>query len=421
MFRTMLSSWSLAWRIARRFRQNKPDQRFISFISAASIVGISLGCGVLILLLSVMNGFERELEQRILSAIPHGEIFAVESSGLSTLDQGLVNIAEQPFVEAVYPYSQETGLLQIKDTLHGLSLTGLDLNQSTHPLWRFIELYNVASPSLPPIYLGKGIVNKFSLAPGQSISILLAVQEGNEIHDTTHKFQSPKRLRGYLAGVISVGGEADQLLALTDLAALNNAIGVSKGAKGLQIYYDDVYSASNYTHQIGYDYPEAVYISDWTRTHGHLYQDIQLVKVIVYIVLLLVIAVASFNILSSLTMAVKNKQSHIAILKTMGASPLFLSRVFILQGLYNAGIGIISGTTIGVILSLYLSDMIRWIEEILGITLLSGDIYFIDFLPTELKSVDVILIVCIALCLSMIATIYPAKKAANVIAAKFLH
>ena len=421
MLRPMLSSWQLAWRIARRFRQNKHDQRFISFISAASIVGISLGCGVLILLLSVMNGFERELEQRILSAIPHGEIFAVESAGLNTLDKGLANIAKQPFVEAVYPYSQETGLLQVKDTLHGLSLTGLDLTQTTHPLWRFIELYDVVPSSLPPIYLGKGIINKFSLAPGQSISILVAVQGGTDVHTTTRNFKSPKRLRGYLAGVISVGGEADQLLALTELAALNHAIGVTKGAKGLQIYYDDVYSASNYTHQIGYDYPEAVYISDWTRTHGHLYQDIQLVKVIVYIVLLLVIAVASFNILSSLTMAVKNKQSHIAILKTMGASPLFLSRVFVLQGLYNAGIGIISGSTIGVILSLYLSDMIRWIEDILGITVLSGDIYFIDFLPTELESVDVILIVCIALCLSMIATIYPAKKAANVIAAKFLH
>lgn len=418
-----VSSWSLAWQIARRFRQNKHDQRFVSFISAASIVGISLGCAVLILLLSVMNGFERELEERILSAIPHGEIFAVDPAGLNTLDDGLTNIAQQPFVTAVYPYSQQSALLQVKDALHGLSLTGLDVKQTTHPLWRFVAFYDALQslPTSTPIYLGKGVIDKFSLAPGQAISLLLPVHNSNTSPKDSANFKSPKRLTGYLAGEINVGGEADQLLALTDLNALNDAIGVTKGAKGLQIYYDDVFAASNYTYQIGYDYPEAVYISDWSRTHGHLYQDIQLVKIIVYIVLILVIAVASFNILSSLTMAVKNKQSHIAILKTMGASPVFLSRIFMLQGLYNAGIGIISGTSVGIVLSLYLSDIIRFVEGVLGLALLSGDIYFIDFLPTELQSVDVVLTVFIALGLSIVATLYPAKKAANVVAAEFLH
>jgi lipoprotein-releasing system permease protein len=134
-----------------------------------------------------------------------------------------------------------------------------------------------------------------------------------------------------------------------------------------------------------------------------------------------VIAVASFNILSSLTMAVKNKQAHIAILKTMGASPEFLARVFVLQGLYNALLGIVSGTLIGVGLSLYLSDIIRGLEKFFGVAVLSGDIYFIDFLPTQLQWTDVVVTVILALLLSVLATLYPAKKAANVVAAKFLH
>ncbi|CAI8179385.1 MAG: Lipoprotein-releasing system transmembrane protein LolE [Glaciecola sp. HTCC2999] len=417
------SSWSLAWQIARRFRQKKHDQRFVSFISAASIVGISLGCAVLILLLSVMNGFERELEGRILSVIPHGEIFAVDPAGLHSLNEGLNTIAQQPFVKSVYPYSQQSALLQVKDALHGLSITGLDVNHVTHPLWDFVELYNVAppSPESPEIYLGKGVIDKFSLLPGQAVSMLLPVQENHSANNGGLNFKSPTRLTGYLAGEINVGGEPDLLLGLTRLDALNNVIGVTKGAKGLQIYYNDVFAASNFTYQIGYEYPEAVYISDWTRTHGHLYQDIQLVKIIVYIVLILVIAVASFNILSSLTMAVKNKQSQIAILKTMGASPLFLSRIFMLQGLFNAGIGIISGTSLGIIFSVYLAQIIRFFEGLLGVAMLSGDIYFIDFLPTELHLIDVLLTVFIALGLSMIATVYPAKKAANLVAAEFLH
>ncbi|MDG1122775.1 MAG: FtsX-like permease family protein [Glaciecola sp.] len=414
-----MSQLRLAWRLALRFRQNKHDQRFVSFIAGASIAGISLGCAVLILLLSVMNGFERELEQRILSAIPHGELFAVSPTGLSTLENGMLDIASNQNVKAVYAYTQQSSLLQVNNTLHGLSVTGLDLNVTSHPLWQFVTPFNeVLKTELPPIYLGKAVVTKFDLQPGQTIQLLLPLSDGDQ---GSQQFKAPKLFQGVLAGTIHVGGEADQLLALTSLTALNDSLGITSGAKGLQIYYHDVFAASQLTHAIGYEYPEAVYISDWTRTHGHLYQDIQLVKVIVYIVLLLVIAVASFNILSSLTMAVKNKQAHIAILKTMGASPEFLARVFVLQGLYNALLGIVSGTLIGVGLSLYLSNIIRGLETIFGVAVLSGDIYFIDFLPTQLQGMDVVVTVLLALVLSVLATLYPAKKAANVLAAKFLH
>jgi lipoprotein-releasing system permease protein len=419
MASTSMSQLRLAWRLALRFRQNKQDQRFVSFIAGASIAGISLGCAVLILLLSVMNGFERELEQRILSAIPHGELFAVAPTGLATLQTGMLNIAADPNVKAVYAYTQQSALLQVNNTLHGLSVTGLDLDLTTHPLWQFVTPFSdLANGELAPIYLGKAVVAKYDLQAGQTIQFLLPLSDGGQ---GSQQFKAPTLFQGVLAGTIHVGGDADQLLALTSLPALNDSLGITSGAKGLQIYYHDVFAASQFTHAIGYDYPEGVYISDWTRTHGHLYQDIQLVKVIVYIVLLLVIAVASFNILSSLTMAVKNKQAHIAILKTMGASPEFLARVFVLQGLYNSLLGIISGTLIGVGLSLYLSDIIRALENFLGVAVLSGDIYFIDFLPTQLQGIDVAITVLLALVLSVLATLYPAKKAANVIAAKFLH
>lgn len=419
MAHSFMSNSRLAWRLALRFRQNKHDQRFVSFIAAASIAGISLGCAVLILLLSVMNGFERELEHRILAAIPHGELFAVAPSGLQTVDAGLIDISANPNVKAVYAYTQQSALLQVNNTLHGLSVTGLDPAATEHPIWQFVTPFSdLQSGGLPPIYLGQAVVSKFNLQAGQTVQLLLPLSDGGL---GTQKFKAPKLFQAVLAGTIHVGGDADQLLALTTLSALNDALAISSGAKGLQIYYHDVFAAAQFTYAIGYDYPEGVYISDWTRTHGHLYQDIQLVKIIVYIVLMLVIAVASFNILSSLTMAVKNKQAHIAILKTMGASPEFLARVFVLQGLYNALLGIVSGTSLGVLLSLYLSDIIRALERVFGVAVLSGDIYFIDFLPTQLQGLDVVVTVVIALLLSVVATLYPAKKAANVVAAEFLH
>ncbi len=420
---------SLAWTLALRFRKNKQDQRFVSFISAASIAGISLGCAVLILLLSVMNGFERELQQRILSAIPHGELFAVDTQGLKTTQDGLAVIAQQPQVKAVFAYTNQTALLQINTALHGVSLTGLDLTQTEHPLWQYVtpftsfntNLNQFDSDNAVPIYLGKGIIEEYALTPGQTIQLLLPANTVGSSSINVNQFAAPTVFTAYIAGAINVGGEADKLLALTSLAALNNAAGITQYAQGIQLYYHDVFAAAQLTYSIGYDYPEAVYISDWTRTHGHLYQDIQLVKIIVYIVLLLVIAVASFNILSSLTMSVKNKQSHIAILKTMGANADFVATVFVLQGLYNAFLGILSGTVIGMLLSLYLSDIIRLFETTVGTQVLSGDIYFIDFLPTQLHVFDVLVTVGIALLLSVLATVYPARKAAKVVAAEFLH
>ena len=184
-------------------------------------------------------------------------------------------------------------------------------------------------------------------------------------------------------------------------------------AMGIRFTLNDPFFAHEVMREIGYEFPQAVYMSDWTRTQGHLYNDIQLVRVVVYIALTLVIAVACFNIVSSLVMAVREKQQAIAILKTMGATDTLIAQAFILQGAINGFIGTFVGVALGVLVAPNLSRIVGTIESALGVEVLSGDIYFIDFLPSQLLWSDVVVTASVALLLSVLATLYPARKAAN--------
>ena len=183
----------------------------------------------------------------------------------------------------------------------------------------------------------------------------------------------------------------------------------------------NAYSANEIMREIGYSYPQAVYMSDWTRTQGHLYNDIQLVRAVVYIALVLVIGVACFNIVSSLVMAVREKQAAIAILKTMGATDSLIRTIFILQGIINGVVGITTGVLLALLVAPNLSAIVLFVENALGIEVLSGDIYFIDFLPSELHWGDVGITVALALTLCVLATLYPAQKAVKISPSSALH
>ena len=235
------------------------------------------------------------------------------------------------------------------------------------------------------------------------------------------RFSAPTTVTLIVAGVISVGGELDNHIGVMHLAKASSAAGLTGKAMGLRFRLYDPFSAYSTMRDIGYSYPQAVYMSDWTRTQGHLYKDIQLVRTVVYIALVLVIAVACFNIVSSLVMAVKEKQASIAILKTMGASDSLIRQTFMLQGALNGLVGMSVGAGLAVIIAPNLSAIVKSVETALGISLLSGDIYFIDFLPSQLHWADVGVTIVVALTLSVLATLYPAHKAAKISPAESLH
>jgi lipoprotein-releasing system permease protein len=406
-----------ALELARQFRKTRTQQRFISFISMSSTVGIALGCFVLILLLSVMNGFEKELTNRILSVIPHGELYSVDKRGIDNLDAQRYRLEQDERIARVTPYTKLTGMLQYKGELKAIELSGIiaEDNQQhfeervSQPQWLSFQANDKG------VLIGQGIAEKLGVQPGDAVQVLVPVAT----NDLT--FKAPKTITLTVSGFLSIGGELDNLVGLMHLDMASNAAEITSKAQGMQFTFNDAYSANEIMREIGYSYPQAVYMSDWTRTQGHLYNDIQLVRAVVYIALVLVIGVACFNIVSSLVMAVREKQAAIAILKTMGATDSLIRTIFILKVIINGVVGITTGVLLALLVAPNLSAIVLFIENALGIEVLSGDIYFIDFLPSELHWGDVGITIAVALTLCVLATLYPAQKAVKISPSSALH
>ena len=308
-------------------------------------------------------------------------------------------------------------MLQSKGELKAISVTGIPVNSVKEKYTERVTKNDWARFSTQEngLIVGKGILDSMDLAIGDTVQILIP----QTTQDLT--FKAPRSITLKIAGVLSVGGELDNQLGLMHLETASQAIGITSKAQGIQFTLKDPFSAYDTMRDIGYSYPQAVYMSDWTRTQGHLYSDIQLVRAVVYIALTLVIAVACFNIVSSLVMAVRDKQASIAILKTMGATDTLIRNTFVLQGVINGVVGVTVGVALAVIVAPNLSEIVRFIESGLGVEILSGDIYFIDFLPSSMHWQDVVVTMIVAMLLSVGATLYPAQKAANISPSSALH
>lgn len=407
----------LIWLLAWRFRSDKRQNGFISFISASSTFGIGLGCFVLILLLSVMNGFERELKDRLLSVIPHAEFKSVYASGIKNWPVEVESLQQHPEVTFVEPYVNATGMLQKGNKMKAVEMTALD------PLYAaggVIPSLVTASQWLAfqrnenAAILGTGLMHKLSLEVGDKVQILLP-QLSEDL-----SLSAPTTLRLEVVAALDMGGELSNHIGFMHMSLAAQAQNIQHGAQGIRLRYRDAFAAQQLTREIGYQLTPEVYMSDWTIKDGNLYQDIQLVRAVVYIALSLVIAVACFNIVSTLVMAVNEKQSEIAMLKSMGAKNSLIIAVFMLQGTFNGLIGTVVGVILGVLMASNLASVARFIEDLFGVQFLSGDVYFINFLPSELNWNEVYLTALIALALSVLATIYPAIKAAEINPAKVL-
>ncbi|WP_438863664.1 lipoprotein-releasing ABC transporter permease subunit [Neptunicella sp.] len=409
--------FNLSWQLAWRFRRDKHQNGFISFISASSTLGIAMGCFTLILILSVMNGFERALEDELLNVIPHGEITAASSQGLENWQAIQQQLSHDPQLVFSQPVINITGLLQQGKKMKAVEVTAVDPRiYADSPIFKAIDVPDWPAFASKPhsIMLGAGIMRELGVSIGDKVQLLLPqFSQGNQL-------KAPKSQWLEVAGALSIGGELDKHIALMHLTHAQGIVNVTTGAQGLQFYFRDPFSAPQKTRDIGYSLAQHVYISDWTRTQGHLYQDIILVRWVVYVVLTLVIGVACFNIVSAQMMAVAEKQAEIAMLKTMGAENSLIIRTFVLQGGLNGLVGTLAGAFFGVLCALNVSAIALFIERITGTRFLSGDIYFIDFLPSELHWQDVWITIAIALSLSLVATVWPALRAAKIQPAQVL-
>ncbi len=404
-----LSIW-VGW----RFYMARQSNSLISFISFASTAGIALGVAVLIVVLSAMNGFESELENRMLGVVSHGELSGVNQP-VNNWPAIVEDAKKVPGIVASAPFIRLQGLVQKPGGFQGLTILGVDTQyeQKVSNIAQFMPAETwekLADTDKNNIVLGRGLAKSLGLNLGDSLSMYMPNVNADP---TVKRIGSAKSYRFTVAGIFELGGELDLSTAYVPMQYAASILAMGEQVSGIRIKADKVFEAPRLIRELGFSQDQYLYITDWTRTQGHLYQDIQLVRSVMYLVLALVIAVACFNIVSTLVMAVRDKQSEIAILLTMGMKRSAIMTIFIVQGALNGVLGCLLGGLFGVLIAENLSWIAKAIEGALGVKLLSADIYFIDFLPSELHLVDVGVVLLLALVMSLIATLYPAWKASQ--------
>lgn len=406
--------------LSKRFRaySGHKDEKngFVSFIAKASTIGILLGVAVLIVALSVINGFEQQLVHRLLSVVPQVE-YVAPSRPIANWQLKVANIESQPHVTGAAPFIAVNGMAQYKSQLKAVEIRGVSPSYegNVSAVNQFGTGKLVSQLSSEEVILGQQIVKQLDAKVGDNITLLIP-----QVGQAGGQLLAPKRVTLSLAGVIEMGGPIDSTAAFIHLSKAQQTFGYDETqVTGLRLSVDDVFSAHQIALNVGQTISDYVYISSWFRTQGSLYQDIQMVRTIVYIVVFLIIAVASFNIVSSLVMEVREKEGNIAILKTMGAKDSTILATFVMQGLTQAFVGVLLGSFIGVVLALNISELFTWLSQLMGANPLEG-VYFIEFLPSKLVLSDIGITVIATFVLSIFATIYPAWQATRVDPAKVL-
>ncbi|MFM5573411.1 lipoprotein-releasing ABC transporter permease subunit LolE [Aeromonas veronii] len=400
-----------------RYSRSRRRNGFIAFISASSLIGIALGVMALILGLSAMNGFERELKDRVLSVVPQGELDAVERP-LPDWPRLRDYLLAQPGVEAAAPVIRLNGLLEHGSALKGVQLRAVlpDLEANLSDAGKYMTGRGLRElqPGERGVILGKTIADKLGVKVGDSVALLLP-QGGDQAG-----IKNPRREALTVVGLLEIGGQLDGLLGFMHLADAQAITGMGSDVEGFSLRVSDVLNAQNITISAAQQFPHHVYIRSWMNSQGYLYQDIQMVRTVMYVVMLMVVAVACFNIVSTLVMAVNEKRSEIAILKTMGASPGQIRLTFVIQGMVNGMAGALLGALLGGLLSSKLTQILSVVEKLIGHRFLNPDIYFIDFLPTELHMQDLLIVTGAAILMSLVATLYPAWRASGLVPSREL-
>lgn len=396
--------------IALRHLRSRNRNRFVSFISLISVVGIALSVAVLMVVLSVMNGFESEVKDRILAVVPHASVTGIDGKisdweALSRIAESFDDIAgAAAFVEGQGMLVSDTGTagIQLRGILpdQEVSVAGID------------ELivegsFDVLADRGYKIVIGRVLADRLGVGMGDSVVLLTT--EGS----MTPVGFMPRMRRFEVAGIFYAGMyEFDRSLAYIHMGDAARLSRMPNAATGVSIAVDDPLRAPQVVRELARQYGGNVYVSDWTRQHANFFRSIELTKSIIFIILLMVVAVAAFNIVSTLVMVVREKSSEIAILRSMGASATSVLWIFVAEGTLIGLAGTLSGLLIGTVLALNLGSIAGAIESVLGISFIAPDVYFISELPSRLEYADVWRICLVAFVLAVSATIYPALRGA---------
>jgi lipoprotein-releasing system permease protein len=397
--------------VGLRYTRAKRRNHFISFISATSMAGIALGVAALIVVLSVMNGFQKELRARILGVASHVQISGADNRLADWREVAKV-AAQEPRVVASAPFVNAQGMLTAGQAVRGSVVRGIvpELEDKVAEIGQHMRAGKLASlqPGAFNIVLGSELARALGVLTGDKVALI--APQGL----VTPAGVIPRLKQFTVTGIFEIGMfEYDSGLALLHLEDAQKLYQMDDAVSGLRLRLDDLFAARSVARELMAKLPGDLYATDWTRSHANFFRAVEIEKRVMFIILLLIVAVAAFNIVSTLVMLVTDKQADIAILRTIGASPGSIVQIFMVQGALIGVIGTFVGLVAGVLLAFNVDTVVPFIENLLGFKFLAKDIYYISDLPSDVQLGDVTTIGIVSLVLSFIATLYPSWRASK--------
>jgi lipoprotein-releasing system permease protein len=413
----MMGTWYEGF-LGMRYLRASPGRGFMSLIAGIAIVGLALGVAVLVVVLSVMNGFEEELRTRILSLTAHATISGLEGSIADWRPQFL-KLVKLPGVAAAAPYVEEQGMLLHGDQSAGVLVRGVVPADETRVSGIDRHLLSGSLAQLVPgayrVILGSALAADLGARVGDRV--VLVVAQG----DVTPVGIIPRMRSFEVAGILSVGMyEYDRRIALAAMADVAKLAQMGDDISGFRLNFANMYAAPRLVRAAALALGGGYYVQDWTGQHVNFFRSIEITKRILFVILSLVVAVAAFNIVSTMVMVVKDKRRDIAILRTFGASPSSILSVFIVQGSLIGSLGIACGVILGVLIASNLQSLVHGLEHVVGFKFLDARVYFMSDLPAHVHLADVLQICGIAFVLACLSTLYPAWRAARLLPAESL-
>ncbi|MEY2771679.1 MAG: Lipoprotein-releasing system transrane protein LolE [Pseudomonadota bacterium] len=412
-FQSLPYEWRLGWRYTRAGRAARRNG-FISFISGVSMLGIALGVAALIIVLSVMNGFQKEVRDRMLGVVSHIEISSADGGPLPDLTALMAQVRAHPEVRGAAPFIATQALLAVGEDMKGVLLRGIDpaLEPEVSDLGQQAEQRSALLARLQP--------GAFAVLPGRDLALMLGLREGDPVTLITPSGQvtpagmMPRLKMLEVAGRFTSGHyEYDANMALMhwqDVARIFRL----EGPVGVRVRLADLHRAQDVAAQLQQQLGASVRVRDWTQQNRTWFAAVQVEKRMMFIILTLIVAVAAFNLVSTLVMSVTDKHADIAILRTLGASPRSIMGVFVVQGATVGVVGTLSGLGLGLLVAFNIDVIVPALERLFNASFLPRDIYLISRMPSQPLAADIVPVVLMALLLAFAATLYPSWRASRV-------
>lgn len=401
---------ALGWRYTRAGRATRRNG-FISFISGVSMLGIALGVAALIIVLSVMNGFQKEVRDRMLSVVSHVEIFAPNGQAMQDVDTTMRQAKQHPEVIGAAPFVSAQGLIARGEDMKGAIVRGIDPQREgevTDLAATNAEVLKLLTPGAFNIVLGQELAHQMGVGVGDTVTLIAPSGQ------VTPAGVVPRLKQMTVAGTFDSGHyEYDSSMVMLHYEDAQRIFRL-EGPTGIRLKLKDLHEAPRVVQELAGMITEFLYLRDWTQQNKTWFAAVQVEKRMMFIILTLIVAVAAFNLVSTLVMTVTDKRADIAILRTLGASPASIMGIFMVQGAMVGVIGTFAGLALGLLVACNIDVIVPAIEQALGASFLPKDIYLISKMPSEPQSSDIMPIAIISLILAFVATIYPSWRASRV-------